>query len=71
VTNDFRIGRDLDTRRHRLIVDRLSLKIAQAQDAVLAIEPHIDTKSLLDRDYVSGRRDEHAPPGRRELLRLA
>ena len=62
---------DLDARRHRLIVERLSFKIGQAQDAIVAVEPRIETGALLDRDYVVRRWEEHAPAGRRDLLRLA
>ena len=62
---------DLDSRRHALIIERLSIKIAQTQDALTAIEPRIDTRGLLDRDYAITRWNEHAAAGRRDLLRLA
>ena len=59
----FYVGGDLDARRHRLIVERLSLKIGQAQDAIVAIEPRIDTGALLDRDYVVSRWRNTPLPG--------
>ena len=62
---------DLDSRRHALIVERFSIKIAQTQDALSAIEPRIDTRRLLDRDYAIRRWNEHAAAGHRDLLRLA
>ena len=62
---------DLDSRRHALIVERFSIKIAQTQDALSAIEPRIDTRRLLDRGYAITRWNEHAAAGRRDLLRLA
>lgn len=67
----FYVRGDLDARRHGLIADRLSLKIGQVQDAIQAVEPSIDTKPLLDSEYVVRRWNDHAPAGQRELLRLA
>jgi hypothetical protein len=62
---------DLDARRHAHITDKLARKIAQTEDAILAAEPAIDTTALRDRDYITQRWSEHAPDGRRALLRLA
>jgi hypothetical protein len=67
----FYVRGDLDARRHARITEKLTLKITQTEDAIAAAEPTLDTTRLRDRDYVAQRWTEHAPAGRRALLRLA
>jgi site-specific DNA recombinase len=71
VDDAYYVRGDLDARRHAHITNKLTRKIAQTEDAILAAEPVIDTTALRDRDYITQRWAEHAPDGRRALLRLA
>jgi site-specific DNA recombinase len=71
VDDAYYVRADLDARRHALIAERLTRMIARTEDAILAAEPTIDTTPLHDRDYLTRRWSEHAPDGRRALLRLA
>jgi hypothetical protein len=65
------VRRDLDGRRHGLIVDKLTLHIGQLERAVLAAEPELDTVPMRDRDFATRRWDALAVEGRRELVRFA
>jgi hypothetical protein len=56
---------DLDSRRHAVIVEKLTIKIKQVEDALATAEPRIDTTPLRDRSYVTARWGQHTPAGRR------
>jgi site-specific DNA recombinase len=67
----FFVRGELDVRRHTRVSERLGLKIAQTEATLATAEPTINTTLLRDRDYVTQRWSQHAPDGRRDLLRLA
>lgn len=62
---------DLDDRRHRLVVGKLTTRIARLEAQLAETRHEIDSSALDDADGVARRWERESYDGRRALLRLA